>query len=238
MPQASTRLVAGVNSLLAGLPAEEGRFLASVARIERAVQGQLVTSRSEPSSEIWFPHAGVIALSVTDDEGRMVQTGIVGPEGCVGVEAVFGWKPGLADATVQVGGDMSVIQGAHLRAAFDARPGMQTAFTRFLLDLSAQALQTVACNRLHSLEARCCRWLLMMQDRTGSDDLPLTQESLATMLGSGRPRINGLLAILELSGLIRRYRGRIRLLSRPAIERQTCECYRWVRPVAKMLPQE
>ena len=95
-----------------------------------------------------------------------------------------------------------MIHAAQVRSVLKTRPLVHAALSDFLYHLSAQALQTVACNRLHSLEARCCRWLLMMQDRTGSDDLPLTQESLATMLGSGRPRINVLLAILELSGLI------------------------------------
>jgi CRP-like cAMP-binding protein len=235
MPQSHARHVARVNKLLAALPAQEGRFLASVLRSERPPQGQVLTSRTEPATEIWFPGTGVIALSVTDDEGRSVQTAVVGPEGCVGLEAVFGWTPGLADSTVQVAGEMSVIQAAHLRSAIESNAVVHAAFTRFLFDLAAQSLQTTACNRLHSLEARCCRWLLMMQDRTGGDDLPLTQESLATMLGSGRPRINGLLAMLELNGLLRRYRGRIRLLSRSGLERRACECYRWLRFTPKIL---
>ena len=189
----------------------------------------MLSSRAEPATEIWFPLAGVIALTITDNEGRSVQTGLVGPEGCVGLETLFSGTPALADAEVQVSGDMSVIPAAHLRSALEARPALQAAFSRFLYGLSAQSLQTVACNRLHNLESRCCRWLLMVQDRTRDDDLPLTQESLATMLGSGRPRINGLLATLEQNGLVRRYRGRIRLLSRPGLERRACECYRLLR---------
>jgi CRP-like cAMP-binding protein len=157
-----------------------------------------------------------------------VQTGMVGPEGCVGLETMFPGTAAVADAEVQVAGGMAVVPAYHLRAALDSSPSIQAAFSRFLYDLSVQSLQTVACNRLHSLEARCCRWLLMIHDRTGDDDLPLTQECLATMLGSGRPRINGLLATLEQDGLVRRYRGRIRLLTRPGLERRACECYRLV----------
>jgi CRP-like cAMP-binding protein len=229
MPRPSVPLIIRANELLASLPPEDGEYLASAIRPERPPRGRVLSSRAAPATEIWFPLSGIIALTITDNEGRSVQTGLVGPEGCVGLETLFSGTPPLADAEVRVSGDMSVVPGAHVRSALESRPAVQAAFSRFLYELSAQSLQTVACNRLHSLESRCCRWLLMMQDRIGDDDLPLTQECLATMLGSGRPRINGLLATLETNGLVRRYRGRIRLLSRPGLERRACECYRLLR---------
>jgi CRP-like cAMP-binding protein len=234
MPQSPARHVARINELLAGLPMADSTFLASATRSERPLQGKVLSSRGEPATDIWFPNTGVIALSITDREGRTVQTGVVGLEGCVGLETLYPCTPALADATVQVSGDMSVIPATHFRAVLDSRPAVQAAVSRFLYELSAQSLQTIACGRLHSLEARCCRWLLMMQDRTGADEVPLTQESLATMLGSGRPRINGLLAMLELSGLVRRYRGRIGLLSRSGLEQRACECYRVLRDRRKV----
>lgn len=217
---------ARANLLLTTLLAEDAGYLATAIRSERPSQGQMLGSRAEPAAEVWFPVSGLIALSITDNEGRTVRTGMVGPEGCVGLEALFSGTPALADAEVQVAGEIAVISAIHLRSAVESRPAMQAALSGFLYDLSAQLLQTVACNRLHSLEARCCRWLLMMQDRTGDDVLPLTQEGLAAMLGSARPRINGLLATLEQDGLLHRYRGRIRLLSRPGLEHRACECYR------------
>jgi CRP-like cAMP-binding protein len=186
----------------------------------------VLSRRTEPVDELWFPVSGVIALSLTDAERRTAQSGLVGPEGCVGLESLYGRTLALVDATVMVCGEMAVVPAAHARAAVEARRGVEAAFSRFLYELSAQSLRTVACDRLHSLDARCCRWLLMMQDRTGDQDLPLTQESLATMLGSGRPRINRLLATLESEGLVRRYRGRVRLLSRLGLERRACDCYR------------
>lgn len=219
---------ARANSLLASLPVENAAYLASATRLERPVQGQVLSSRSEPVHEVWFPLTGVIALSATDNESRSVQSGLVGPEGCVGLETLFRRMPALADAAVQVAGDMAVIPAAHLRSGLESRPAIQVALSRFLFELTSQALQTVACNRLHSLDSRCCRWLLMLQDRTSDDDLPLTQESLATMLGSGRPRINGLLASFEQDGLVQRYRGRIRLLTREGLKRRACECYRLI----------
>jgi CRP-like cAMP-binding protein len=234
MSQSHGRHIGQVNILLASVLAADDGGLASAMRLERPPQGQVLSSRTEPATEVWFPLSGVIALSITDQQGRMVQTGVVGREGCIGVETVYGHTQPLADATVQISGEMLVIQAAHLRSALEAQPAVQAALSQFLYELSAQTLQTVACNRLHSLEARCCRWLLMMQDRTGEDELPLTQEALATILGSGRPRINGLLAALELDGLVRRYRGRIRLLSRSRIERRACECYRLLNHAPKV----
>ncbi|MEA2738026.1 MAG: hypothetical protein QOH05_1333 [Acetobacteraceae bacterium] len=220
------RPIAKVNALLAGLEAEDRALLAAMIRVEHPPLNHILSSRAEPVTEIWFPHDGVVALSVTDNEGRTVQVGVIGAEGCVGLENIFQHTPAMADAWVQIAGAMSVIAASQLRPALEARPAIQAALTRFLYELSTQSLQTVACNRLHSLKARCCRWLLMMQDRTEGDELPLTQENLATMLGSGRPRINVLLGALEQDGLVRRYRGRIRLLTRAGIEGRACECYR------------
>jgi CRP-like cAMP-binding protein len=228
MQRSHRQLVTGANRLLASLPTEDKLYLAPAIRSERPVQGYVLSTRTEAATEVWFPATGVIALIVTDHEGRSVQTGVVGSEGCVGLETLFDRTPALADAVVRVSGEMLVIPAAHLRTAFASRPAVQAVISRFLFDLSAQSIQTVACNRLHTLEARCCRWLLMIQDRTGDNDLPLTQESLATMLGSGRPRINFLLAMLERNGLVHRYRGRIRLLSRSGLERRACECYRLI----------
>lgn len=222
------QLAAQSNQLLASLTIEDKLYLAPAIRTERPPQGYVLSSRAGSATDVWFPATGIIALTATDNEGRTVQTGIIGSEGCAGLETLFDRTPALADAAVQVPGTMSVIPANHLRAAFESRPGVQAVFSRFLFDLSAQALQTVACNRLHTLEERCCRWLLMMQDRTGDDDLPLTQESLATILGSGRPRINFLLAMLERNGLVQRYRGRIRLLTRAGLEQRACECYRLI----------
>ena len=217
---------AGVNHLLADLQAEDRSFLASAIRTEHPLPTHVLSSRTASAADIWFPNDGDVALSVTDNEGRTVQVGIVGAEGCIGLEHMFHDMLPMADAWVQIAGEMSVISVAQLRAATEARPAIQVALARFLFSLAAQSLQTIACNRLHSLEARCCRWLLMVLDRTGDDHLPLTQESLATMLGSGRPRINGLLAALERDGLVRRYRGLIRLVSRAGLEARACECYR------------
>jgi CRP-like cAMP-binding protein len=219
------------NRLLASLPAPDWDYLASAIRIEHPPRGQILTSRSERPTDIWFPHSGVVALGTTDADGRGTQPTFVGSEGCVGVEILLDQAPNLADAIVQIEGDISVIPAARFRSALKARPPIREAVQKYLYALSAQLLQTTACDRLHALERRCCRALLLMQDSTGMDELALTQESLAALLGCGRPRINGVLGSLERKNLLRREHGRIRLLRRAGLEERSCDCYQIVRRV-------
>jgi CRP-like cAMP-binding protein len=228
----------GSNGLLASLPPEDGARLASFSRIEHPPQGRILTSVSEPGTDVWFPHTGAIALTTTDVSGRIVQTGIIGREGCVGLQAVLGGGPALTDAVVQIEGTMSVIPVGQLRIVMEARPRLQIAVSKFLYGLSAQSQQTIACNRLHSLESRCCRWLLLMQDKAKSDDLWVTQENVATLVGSGRPRVNQVLSKLEKDGILRRHRGCIHLLTRAGLEHHSCECYRRVRDASELLYRE
>jgi CRP-like cAMP-binding protein len=225
----------GRNALLASLPPADSASLISVSRIEYPSPGHVLTYGSEVTTDVWFPHAGAIALITTDVSGRSVQTGLVGREGCVGLEALFGTRRPVPDAVVQIGGAMLVVPAAHLRTAFEARPDIQVALSRFLYGLWMQSVRTIACNRLHTMLSRCCRWLLTMQDKTKSENLPVTQESLATLLGGGRPRVNLLLAALERDGILRRGRGRIHVTMRTGLERNTCECYYRVRDAYGLL---
>ena len=217
------------NNLLASLPPQDRAYLVSISRLAHPLQGQVLSSRSDTGNDVWFPHTGIVALTVIDADGRSVQTGLVGRDGCVGLEALFDRVPTLPDAIVQIDGPMSVIPAAQLRSAVRDRPSIQVPMSRFLYGLAAQSLQTIACNRLHGLLARCCRWLLTMRDEVKRDDLPLTQEALATLLGSGRPRINGLLAKLEANGWVQRRRGWIHVLAKSELEAHSCDCYRIVR---------
>jgi CRP-like cAMP-binding protein len=217
------------NKLLASLPPAEQRYLAAEMHVESPPTGEVVSTRTEPLAEILFPHDGVIALTSTDADGHSVQTALVGSEGCVGVETLLDQAPTLSDATIQIQGNVSVISARRFRAALKARPVIREAMLKYLYALSAQLLQATACDRLHSLDQRCCRTLLLMQDSTGKTELPLTQDSLAALLGGGRPRVNKVLGALERSGLLQRRRGRIRLLKRAGLEKRSCDCYRIVR---------
>jgi CRP-like cAMP-binding protein len=214
------------NRMLTTLLPEDWAHLAPLMRVEHPPRGRVLTSRGQAPAEIWFPQSAVVALTVTDNEGRNAQTGIVGPEGCVGAEALLEQGQPVADAAVQIEGDLTVIPVRQLRPALLARPAIGMALAGYLLGLSLQTTQVCACNRLHSLENRCCSWLLLMSARTGGDDLPLTQETLAALLGGSRSRINVALGALERQGMLRRGRGHIVLLSPAGLARKACECHR------------
>ena len=213
-------------------PACEGTWAIFAVELATTAEGAVMVATGAATIDSVFVLVAepigfvTVRLTTTDESGRSVQTGLVGREGCVGLEALFDTEPPLPDATVQIEGAMTVIPASHLRTALEDRPRVQAAMTEFLYGLSAQSLQTIACNRLHSLEARCCRWLLTMRDKARSDNLPVTQEGLATLLGSGRPRINALLAALERDGLLRRYRGRIHIVKPGGLGKRACDCYR------------
>src|ERR1700710_1488139 len=139
------------NNLLANLLPQDRAHLASISRLVHPLQGQVLTSRSELGSDVWFPHTGIVALTAIDADGRSVQTGLVGRDGCVGLQALFDRVPTLPDAIVQIDGPMSVIPAAQLRSAVRDRPSIQVPMSRFLYGLAAQSLQTIACNRMHGL---------------------------------------------------------------------------------------
>jgi CRP-like cAMP-binding protein len=120
LPPRARQTIRG-NRLLAELRADDRAALESAVRIEHPPPGHVLSTRTDPATEVWFPNVGVIALSVTDNEGRTVQSGVVGPEGCVGLEHMFAHVPAMADAWVQIAGEMSVIQAAALRSALQAR---------------------------------------------------------------------------------------------------------------------
>lgn len=225
----------GLNRLLGSLPSEDEAYLASIGRFSQPPQGQILSSPATAGNDVWFPHTGVVALTVTDSAGRSAQTGLVGQEGCVGLETVFDPIATLQDAIVQIEGATWVFPASQLRSAGAGRPSIQAALSRFLYGLAAQSMQTIACNRLHSLLTRCCRWLFTFQDCVASNELSVTRENLATLLGNGRPHVNRLLANLEKSGLPRRHRGRIRLPGRFGLETHTCECYRAIRHISTSL---
>jgi CRP-like cAMP-binding protein len=212
------------NQLLNRLPAAGRDALARWARIEQIPQGTVLTRRFRPLTQAWFPHHGLISLMISTEEGRMAEVATIGREGAVGLEAAFEPSIALSDSVVQIAGAFAVVRAEHLRAVVAAHPAVGTGLSRYGRALTAQLQQSVACNALHRLDQRCCRWLVTAQGRAGTDELPLTQETLAGILGAGRPGISGVLRSLEQAGLISRRRGRIRILDRGGIATLACEC--------------
>jgi CRP-like cAMP-binding protein len=162
-------------------------------------------------------------------DGRAAEAALIGCEGAAGVIISAGDKPAFARAQVQVPGSALRLDAARLEEAKLASPAVRDIVSRYADALLAQVLQSVACNGLHPVEARTCRWLLTMQDRAGSPELPLTQEHLAEQLGVRRTTVTRVVGELEAAGAIRHSRGKVLVANRQRLRRAACECYQAVR---------
>jgi len=179
--------------------------------------------------EVYFPHSGVVCLMASMRSG-VAEMATVGCEGFVGFEAVLGGQTAANRALVQLAGSASRVSVPALRAAMDRSPTIRELLLRYVRFFLIQALQSVACNTLHDVDARCAQWLLRAQDRGGeSETLNLTQEFLAEMLGVQRPSVTLVARSLQKAGLIRYRRGVIAITNRRGLEEAACECYGIVR---------
>jgi CRP-like cAMP-binding protein len=173
----------------------------------------------------YFPNEGMVSLVVNSSDGRSVEVGIMGKEGLVGTPLSVGLVLAPYRAIMQIPGSGVRIRADVLQEILPTTPAFQLELTRYVLMQGLQMAQVAACNRLHELEHRLARWLLMCQDRVDSEVLSLTHEFLAQMLGSGRPSVTLAAGILERAGLIENMRGTIRILNRKKLEQAACECY-------------
>ncbi len=189
-------------------------------------RGMVLVEAGEDVTRCYFPCDGTIAsLVVALPDGSMTETATVGREGAIGGIVSLGQKPAFARAVVQVGGRAFWIDSERLEACKEASASFRDLISRYADCLLAQVLQSVACNALHSLEPRFCRWLLHVHDRTGGSDVALTQEMLAEMLGVQRTTVTAVAAALHAKGLIQTGRGRIAVLDRAGIESIACACH-------------
>jgi len=154
-----------------------------------------------------------------------VEVGISGREGVVGLPLAFGVEDAPTRAIVQMPGAGLRIVSSSLQEYFGKCPALRRLIERYVLTQQMQVAQTAACNRLHDMEQRLARWLLMCQDTTDSGFLPLTHEFMAQMLGTGRPTVTIAAGVLERAGIIENTRGRIKILDRKRLEDVACECY-------------
>jgi CRP-like cAMP-binding protein len=177
---------------------------------------------------VYFVEAGFVSLVKTMADGRAVEIGGVGIEGLVGISSVYGYDRSLFECVVQVAGAALQIGLRDLHRVMDHSPTFNRLLIRYSYIAVNQIVQTAACNRLHSLEERCCRWLLVAHDGINDDEIPLTHEFLAVMLGVQRPGVSVALSALQQDGLIRQGRGRVTIMDRRSLERRACECYRTI----------
>ncbi len=214
------------NQLLARLPPSEYQRLSPhLQAVSLPVKQILYTARS-PIDYVYFPGSGIVSAMTVMADGSAIEVATIGNEGLVGLTAFIGGETSPYEVMVQVTGE-----GIRMRSDVLANEASQDGPLRRLLVLyntafSTQVSYSVACNGLHKVEKRCCRWLLMTADRMESDTLALTHEFLAIMLGVRRSSVTEVLQPLQGRGLIRNSRGKIQITDRPGLEATTCECYR------------
>ena len=214
------------NRILAALPqAECDRFFASLQPVSLA-QRQVLYEVGAPLECIYFIEGGIASVLTSMTDGSTIEVGMIGREGLVGAAALLGGEVSAQHVIIQAPSTALRMKAAECRAAFEQSAAVRAPVLRYvqtLLDLSAQ---TAACNRLHSIEQRCARWLLMARDRLDDDIMPMTHEFLSTMLGVRRAGVTETVGVLHRSGLIQNHRGAVIILDREGLEAAACECYR------------
>jgi hypothetical protein len=191
--------------------------------------GTVVAETDRPVDRVYFPVTGVISLVVEMTVGDMIETAMVGRDGVVNGTSALDGRVALHRGLVQVAGAAFAIAPETLRSLADDFVPLRSILIRHEQVLFAQAQQSAGCNASHTVEARMCRWLLRIRDLTGSDEMQLTQEFLAQMLGVRRTAVSLVAGTLQKAGFIKYSRGRIRLLDVAQVEAGACECYQTVK---------
>jgi CRP-like cAMP-binding protein len=173
----------------------------------------------------YFPNRGLISLVVVMKDGKTAEAGIVGCEGFTGTPAAVGLSRSPLRAVVQITGDAFRVKAAGLQNTLESARHLQLMLSRYAVVRGMQVAQTAACNRLHDIEQRLARWLLMTQDRVDSGSLPITHDFLATMLGTDRPTVSLAAGVLQRKALIEYTRGAVKIVNRKKLEDSACECY-------------
>jgi CRP-like cAMP-binding protein len=178
---------------------------------------------------IYFPNRGLISLVVVLKNGKTVEAGIVGKEGASGTALSVGVNQSPLREIVQISGDGFRIKSSVFQKLLSVLPDARKALNRYVVLLGMQVSQTAACNRLHEIEQRLARWLLMAEDSAATPTLGITHDFLATMLGTDRPSVTLAAGLLQKAGLIEYGRGAVRITNRPQLEEFACECYSVIR---------
>jgi len=213
------------NRLLASLSREAFARLEPVLKEIWAPQGTVLFGPGERIEQVYFPQSGMISLLVVTNKGDLIETSIIGREGAVGLQRGFGERRSFTRATVQMSGRFSIIAARVFQEISSGTAAIRDMIAHYTEVLWAETQQLAACNAIHDAPSRLCRWLAQSADRANNDELPLTQEFLAQMLGVRRTTVTLLAQELQRKGIIKYARGRITILNRKMLEDSTCECY-------------
>jgi CRP-like cAMP-binding protein len=216
------------NALLAHLSSET---IADLSRHFESVQFDVKLVLYEPGQRMqyaYFPEAGMVSVVSIMDDGSSIEVGTIGREGMTGASILLTADRVPYQYYIQMAGDGYRIKAALLKVEAEKNEELRTLIFRYQAAFLTQTMQAAACNGLHSIQQRCCRWILMSQDRVDSETVPLTHEFLGLMLGVRRASVSEVLQPLQTRGWIRSQRGQIAILDRKGLETGSCECYRLI----------
>jgi len=217
------------NHLLGALPAEDFERLAAHLKLVPMPLGEILYEPDEQLQHAYFPTTAIVSLHYVMESGASAETAGVGNEGVVGIALFMGGDTTPSSAVVKTAGHAYRLERKLLKQEFDRAGLLQRLLLRYTQALITQMTQTAACNRHHSVEQQLCRWLLSTLDRVPSQELIITQELVASMLGVRREGITEAAGKLQQEGFIRYRRGHISVLNRTGLETRACECYAVVR---------
>lgn len=214
------------NRLLAALPQDAYASIGKDLRMIKVAVGETLLENGGAISHVYFPNTGVYSVTNEMRDGALVEVATVGFEGMLGINVFLGDMLSAGRSLLQVpdGTLPKMAVGRFLKLTAEPGP-FRTAVSRYAQANLLQLMQGTACNALHSLEQRCCRWLLQTHDKVGADEFLLKHEFLAIMLGATRPRVTKVLGVLQSNGLITSRYGRIGVVDRKKLERTSCECH-------------
>lgn len=229
MKHGSKNVAHRTNRLLASLEPEDFEAIEPHLELVEWTKGKIVYEVGEPVRHVYFPHNTIVSLSTILRNGGSVEMAAFGREAMFGYVSALVTRQSVGRYIAQFPGTGSRIPLERFQEAVRLRPSLRQASLNFTEALLAQTLQSVACNAVHSVEARCCRWILSTRDRFDYDSLPLTHETLAHTLGVQRSTVSSVVRDLQMAGVISQGRGVITITDPEGLEGMACECYRMIR---------
>ena len=217
------------NHLLDALPASDLERLAPHLQLVTMALGDVLYESGSTMRYVYFPTTSIVSLLYVMEDGASAEIAVVGNEGILGISLFMGGETTPSRAVVQSAGHGYRLKSALIKTEFARFGPTMHLLLRYTQALITQMSQTAVCNRHHSVDQQLCRWLLLSLDRLSSNELSMTQELIANMLGVRREGVTEAAGKLQDAGLIRYHRGRITVLDRPGLEARTCECYAVVR---------
>jgi len=213
------------NHLLSALPEPDYKRLSAQLGLIHLPQGKVLCEPDAVLDYVYFPTTSIVSLLYVAEDGACTETAVVGSEGMVGVSIFMGAETTLGRAVVQTAGYACRLNKKFLKKEFDRSSSVRDVLLRYTQALITHVGQTALCNRHHSVDQQLCRWLLLNLDRSPTNELAMTHESIANKLGVRREGVTDAAGKLRSAGLIRYNRGHITVLDRPRLEDRSCECY-------------